>query len=431
MSLCDAADLSTGFFEAFYTLVLFEAFLSRRKHVHASFYYAGAAALGILIDISNHLFSTNMLNMAVVITMELLFSIMYSGKIQFRFISAVFSLIISGIAEVCVLLCMSVFLNGEVDLIVGEGYLRVIGIVLSKTIGCILTLYLSKRVKSQYSYKNNSYWLLFLLTLLSAAITMNVFYRVLYAGADRSLRILIYVCAAGVVLTGAAIVFLYEKNLKQHMELEQERLAHIKLTDQIKYYKDTIAAYDKLRGFRHDINKHLLAIKAIAERNETAECTDYINRIIKDNVIAAFEYKTGNTVLDAMLSSKRAEAEQAGIRFETKLRIPSQLPIKDEDICVIFGNALDNAIEACAKTDRDKYISVNMIYDGRDLVCRIENSYAGSRPPMQGTTKENSFFHGLGRENIDRSLKKYSAVSDVEITDRAYSLSMIFPDIST
>lgn len=431
MSLCDAADLSTGFFEAFYTFVLFEAFLSRRKHVHASFYYAGAAALGILIDISNHLFSTNMLNMAVVIAMELLFSIMYAGRLQHKLIPSVFSFMITVVTEVVVLLCMSVFLNGDARSIVEKDHLRVIGVVLSKVFGCAAALFMANKVKLRRDYEDNSYWFLFILMLLSVTITMNFFYRIIYMGVEKDLRIQIYFSAVGVVIITLVMTCLYRKIVIQREELEKEHLAYIKLTDQIKYYKDTIAAYDKLRGFRHDINKHLLAIKAIAERNETAECTDYINRIIKDNVIAAFEYKTGNTVLDAMLSSKRAEAEQAGISFQTKLRIPSQLPIKDEDICVIFGNALDNAIEACAKTERNKYISVNMIYDGCDLVCRIENSYAGNRPPMQGTTKENSFFHGLGRENIDRSLKKYSAVSDVEITDRAYSLSMIFPDIST
>lgn len=429
MSMFDIVDYSTGFFEAVYAFILFEAFLSRRRRIGSVFYCAGAAALGILIDISNHLFSTNMLNLTVVISVVLLFSFMYSGGMRFRLISSIFSVIISGVTEVCVLLCMSLFLNGDVDRIVDEGYLRVIGIILSKAIGLLLTLCLSKRVKSRYSYKNSGYWLLFLLTLLSVAITMNVFYRILYAGAERSLRILIYLCSAGVITTGVAMIFLYEKNIRQRAELEEEQLAQIQLRDQVKYYTDTIMAYDKLRSLRHDLNKHLFAIKAMAENGETAECIRYINSIAGDAVIGSFKYKTGNTVLDALLSSKRAEAEEAGIRFETKLKIPSSLPIQDEDICIIFGNALDNAVEACAKAEKNKYISVVMIYDGSDLTCRIENSYGGPRPPVSGTTKENRLLHGLGRKNMDRSMKKYNAVSSVQILDDVYILSIVFPNI--
>ena len=232
-------------------------------------------------------------------------------------------------------------------------------------------------------------------------------------------------------MTGVAIIFLYEKNIRQRAEIEHERLTQVQLKDQIKYYNDSIAAYDKLRRIRHDLNNHLLAIKAMAERNEISECISYINSITNKTIIANLEYKTGNTVLDTMLSSKRAEAEELGIRFEAKIGIPSSMPIKDEDICIIFGNALDNAVEACEKAEENKYISVDMIYDGRNLTCRIENSYGGTRPSASGTTKENRLLHGLGRENIDRTLKKYNAVSNIEILDNVYILSMVFPCIGT
>lgn len=56
---------------------------------------------------------------------------------------------------------------------------------------------------------------------------------------------------------------------------------------------------------------------------------------------------TGNPALDAIISAKQAVVAQKGIAFHYQLQIPKQLPIAPEDICVIFGNALDNAIEAC------------------------------------------------------------------------------------
>lgn len=429
MSIFDIVDYSTGFFEAVYAFILFEAFLSRRRRIGSVFYCAGAAALGILIDISNHLFSTNMLNTTIVISVTLLFSFMYSGGIKRRLIASILSFIVTAAAEIAVLMCMSVFLDGDVVSIVNTGSLRVIGIALSKTLGFVIIILIAKHERAENYIKDNSYWFLLMIVLLSVLVTMNILYSVLYSGAERSLRLQIYLCTICIVVSGLATIFLYEKNIKQNSELEEERLAQIQLRDQVKYYTDTIMAYDKLRSLRHDLNKHLFAIKAMAENGETAECIRYINSIAGDAVIGSFKYKTGNTVLDALLSSKRAEAEEAGIRFETKLKIPSSLPIQDEDICIIFGNALDNAVEACAKTEKNKYISVVMIYDGSDLTCRIENSYGGARPPVSGTTKENRLLHGLGRKNMDRSMKKYNAISSVQILDDVYILSIVFPNI--
>lgn len=185
MSIFDIVDYSTGFFEAACIFILFEAFLSRRRRISPVFYCAGAAALGILIDMSNHLFSTNMLNTTIVISVTLLFSFMYSGGIERRLIPSILSFIVTAAAEIAVLMCMSVFLDGDVVSIVNTGSLRVIGIALSKALGFVIIILIAKHERAENNIKDNSYWFLLMIVLLSVLVTMNILYSVLYSGAER------------------------------------------------------------------------------------------------------------------------------------------------------------------------------------------------------------------------------------------------------
>ena len=428
MSIFDIADLSTGFFDALYTIILFEAFLERKENVKPWIYYAGAVALGCMINVSNHLFSTNLLNMMVMIILELLFSILYIGSASRRTIAAIFSFMVSSVSEIVVLMCMSILLDGHVASIIADGTYRIIGIAVSKSVGTALSVFVYYKIKRKMNLIDSVYWILFLLVLLSIIITVHTFYLVLAVGVDKVLRIRIYICTAGLIMTCITILFLYDRNTKQRSELSDERLISNSLKDRMKHYSEIAEAYDRTQSLRHDLKNHLLTVRAKAERGDLEDCIAYIDNIIGNSPSSA-RFDTGNTALDAMLGAKKEEAEKKGIRFKTKLTIPPQLPLADEDTCVIFGNALDNAIEACEKLDSDRYIFVLIKYDGKDLICRIENSCPKNTSVTNKTTKPNKHEHGIGRRNIERALEKYSAFTDTEVHDGAYILSILFENI--
>lgn len=428
MSLFDIADLSTGFFEAFYTIALYEAFLEHRERLKPWIYYVVAFVLGIAINFSNHLFSTDLLNMVIVITLGFLYSMLYLGSIDIKAIAAIFSFMISSVSEIVILMCMSMAMDGHVTAILSDGILRIIGIILSKGIGSGLAIFFHHKIKREKRYVGSKYWILFLLVLLSIIITTHTFYLVLMEGVERSLRIKIYACTAGVIGTGITMLFLYDKNMRQRAELTEQRIISRSLNERIKYYSEMARSYDKLRSFRHDMKNTLLSVRAQAARGEVDGCIKILDGIIGDS-LSSFVYHTGNTGLDAILGAKKDEAEQKGIQFETKLSIPPNLPLADEDICVIFGNALDNAIEACEKLNEHSYIYVLIKHDGKDLLCRIENSCPSDASLTKKTSKPNKHEHGIGIRNIERTLEKYSAVSDAQIHDGAYILSILFENL--
>lgn len=190
-----------------------------------------------------------------------------------------------------------------------------------------------------------------------------------------------------------------------------------------------IMSQNQIKSIRHDLKNHLLSIYAKLNKKEYIQCQQYVSKML-DNVkiSSTFEFDTGNTVLDAILSAKKDEAEKKNISFNTNLRIPHNLPICEDDICIIFGNALDNAIEACEKVEYDPYIEILMSYDSDSLVCKIENSCVDDFPVI--TTKKDIKNHGIGRLNIEKSLNNYECVFNIEHGRNKYILSFVLMELN-
>ena len=94
------------------------------------------------------------------------------------------------------------------------------------------------------------------------------------------------------------------------------------------------------------------------------------------------------------------------------------------DLCVIFGNALDNAIEACEKLENHRMINISAIYDDNQLICKIANTALQGTSNLQ-TTKADKENHGFGLDNIKQALSKYNHVVKIEHADNEFVLSFI------
>jgi len=126
--------------------------------------------------------------------------------------------------------------------------------------------------------------------------------------------------------------------------------------------------------------------------------------------------KTGNVMLDAILNSKLSLAKQRNIEVNAKAAVPDRLQITDVDLCVLIGNLLDNAMEACVKTkdtadsefDRP-FIRVYMGMKGYHLYICVTNSVYGKLKKSGGRfiSTKNSPTHGFGLMRIDKVCDKY------------------------
>lgn len=161
--------------------------------------------------------------------------------------------------------------------------------------------------------------------------------------------------------------------------------------------------YVTMRGWRHDYHSHLQSLKAKLSKQQVQEAVAYIGELDQSLRDIHLMVESGNVNVDAVLNSKLSLAAEQGIDVNLKVSIPPVLPLSDVDCCVLLGNLIDNAIEACEKVTDRKYVRLYLgVYKKQfyisitnatcELVRKFDEEYI--------TTKRGNHGHGLKRINM-------------------------------
>jgi two-component system sensor histidine kinase AgrC len=138
---------------------------------------------------------------------------------------------------------------------------------------------------------------------------------------------------------------------------------------------------------------------------------------------------TGNPIIDAILNEKKTAADREKIRMDIEVIIPTVLKIEPIDICIIMGNALDNAIEACLKVEEgNREIYFKMLLKDDHLLLTITNSTNGHYILKNGrfqSTKVDPSKHCFGLLNIESVVKKNSGNLSIKYNQSTFTLNAL------
>ena len=211
-----------------------------------------------------------------------------------------------------------------------------------------------------------------------------------------------------------------ERNAYQESFLETELAAS-------RQYK---AAQEDTRAFRHDVQNNLTAIALLMEAGKTEEAKQYLNDMRTEVNALSPKIVTGDEMVDSLISAKLAKIEELGISFRTDGVIDGGLNWKPMDICTVFANLLDNAIEAAAKTE-DGFILLEFRKSAHHRLIRASNRCAADvdcRALMTGghiTDKPDRTLHGYGIGNIRRTVEKYGGMMQISCADHVFTMEII------
>ncbi len=194
--------------------------------------------------------------------------------------------------------------------------------------------------------------------------------------------------------------------LRRGFESSAERFQQEVLSRQ---YDEIRAIYLDMRGWRHDYHNHLQVMKTELAAGQLAELSAYLDELEADLDRVDTYVKSGNLMVDAILNSKLSLAERDGVSVTCKARVPDALTVDDVDLCVILGNLLDNAIEACAALPADgRWLRVYVAARGSQLYASIQNSAAEDPSFNQRNyISEKRGNHGLGMKRVAAVVEKY------------------------
>ncbi|MCH5248386.1 MAG: GHKL domain-containing protein [Lachnospiraceae bacterium] len=252
------------------------------------------------------------------------------------------------------------------------------------------------RTKTQYIL----YLIMFLYSVVNVLIIAVI--------SDRENPLILMVIVGSTIFANmyllSFIKFSDERNyyrMQLEMMEQQEKLQYDKYEIQREKYKEAMAIL-------HDVDKHMKMIEGLYQENLKREALNYTEQIRKMlQPLVPFRY-TDNPVLNCLLSDKKRVADSSGISFKIEIDDVDISYMKPIDITTLFGNLIDNALEANKKCTEKKYIGLYIKEYNEMLSIRIENSVDKFVVIKNGRIDSNNEKrNGIGLLNIQKCVEDY------------------------
>jgi len=209
-------------------------------------------------------------------------------------------------------------------------------------------------------------------------------------------------------------------------DLELENLKY-----QQSYYNELEQNQQNMRKLRHDMQNHLSVI-SIFFQNENKEQAEVYFQKLSDEITAATHTFCQNSIVNAVLNSKYNLAMQHEIDCFFNIDLDNLISMDDISLCSLFGNTLDNAIEANLKIPDLSYRSLSVKarcsnkFFSYEISNAKENEIITARKKIL-TDKANKKSHGFGLLNVKDIVRKYNGTMDISFTDNSFTITILIP----
>lgn len=216
------------------------------------------------------------------------------------------------------------------------------------------------------------------------------------------------------------------KKSSMRKELETIQLLWHQQKGQYQLSKETI---ELINHKCHDLKHQVQAIRAVKDEKERET---YFEKIEKSVQIYSAIVRTGNEILDTILTEKSLICENSGIHINCVADGSLLAFMNPVDLYTLFGNALDNAIEAVRKLEsKEKRVIDIMLYERQSfLMLQIVNPMCGEVKFEDGlplTTKAKNGYHGYGMKSMLHTIQKYEGHLTTEVKNGCFYFNVMLP----
>lgn len=230
-------------------------------------------------------------------------------------------------------------------------------------------------------------------------------------------------------LGGLGIICAYHLQWTDDRIRKEYSAIHNILNNQYVQFEQSQETLELIHYKYHDLKHHIHALRA---ENDTRKREILLDQMEDEIRFYDAKNRTGNKTLDVLLTTKAMNCQKNDISF-TCVADGKLFEFMDVmDICSIFGNALDNAIE-CEKKISDpekRMIHVSAFSKKQFLIIRFENYYEGTLEFEQNlpvTTKKRAEFHGYGLKSLQYTVHKYNGEVDISTENNWFYLKILIP----
>lgn len=390
-----------------------------------------AIALNVVIEKSNVLL---IISFGIFFIIAYLF---YNGKIHIKMIMAIFIVIFSYLMElIAALVIVAVFGNVLYD-IRHNMMLLLLGGIISKILLIFFAEIIIRFRKNNASQVSLRSWLLILsIPVFSVVLSVTSVYEPILK--DEFSVISVLACVS-IVYINVIVFYLFDSIVFQVNENNQFRFREKQLLIQKNQYENVIDGYNQVKRVRHDMVNHLLVLDGYLANQQYHEALEYIHKLNDELDFGKRGIVSSNVAIDALIGNGKLKAAKEGIDFECEVMIPRKLKIDEMDICIVLGNLLNNAIEACIRIDDErvsKRIMLKMYYKRKYIFLEVENSYDLSTIKKKNGRFVSSKLYrekdeiGIGMGNMEKIVGKYEGVYQIDLPGEMFIVKIMMPDVN-
>ena len=320
-----------------------------------------------------------------------------------------------------------IYLNIFKPIISSYQIANMISFILDTVITAFILIYIKKKGYAKFinglveSLPARIYILILILMYIASVFVMTE----LMEDHEKYAKMLLLPAMIGLIAATISIIKISISEAEKNSAVE---LLSRQFENQIEYYEKIQKIYDEFRSFRHDFKNHILCLHSLVAANRIDEALEYMNDMEHMATQKKEAFNTGNIIIDALLNDKSEKAKNAHSKLEFKGFVPT-MGISKPDLCIIMANAIDNAIEACAKDESDeiKIIEAEANFKQGYFFFKISNPMFED-VKIDGkklmTSKNDKERHGFGVANIMRTVEKYEGTTEIITENNTFVLDI-------
>lgn len=350
---------------------------------------------------------------------------------QKMFWSIFVMLLIMGITIVVLSIEGCIIGKGYLNLVIQKDLYRFVGVVVIQIVLFYLTRFMIKRTKkdSTYSLKWNEWFVLLIIPVISI-FTMSFVSLIIINIEDQLLpmqHIFSILSILGILMTNSLVYVLYVNMQKDHAKQLEYSILQQAFKSQEKSVEETKILYQSVRSIRHDLKQHFQVALTMLHSGKINEAVDYMEKY-NDTVLDGISNKVfcDNDVVNYIINSKSKICSDRHIKIY--IYIANEIPeFSDLDLCVLLGNALDNAIEGVSgEGNNEIYLELRNVDNFFMISVKntIINSVLEDNPNLISTKNEKEV-HGLGILSMKEVVQKYNGSIEFYESDNKFCCDML------
>lgn len=219
----------------------------------------------------------------------------------------------------------------------------------------------------------------------------------------------------------AALVLMQRmtESVKRQMQLQAEQI-------KTEYYQTLLEQQDQTRRLVHDINNHFQMVEGYLRAGEASGAADYLVKVRESLPVGTGRKFCLDSAVNALLNSRYTRLLEMHVDVHFNIDIGNLMGMEPMDLCTLFSNILDNAIEAAEMVEEEKRVVKLQARCEKGFFTLQEANSKVNKIVEEGgrilTGKREKEVHGYGIENIKEIVQKYGGKVEISHTESEFSV---------